>query len=101
VLDEAHVIKKPRTETAMTCCSLKSRHRWCLTGTPIQNTIDDAFSLVKFLEHELAPFSHVDCHVVSMSGLLRLSEELFNFLFYLTVVHGFGPQFRCVHAHCD
>ena len=52
ILDEAHVIKNPRTETALACCTLRSRHRWCLTGTPLQNTIDDAFSLVKFLEHE-------------------------------------------------
>jgi len=52
ILDEAHVIKNHHTETARACCTLQSQHRWCLTGTPLQNTIDDVYSLVRFLGHE-------------------------------------------------
>ncbi|OMJ08064.1 DNA repair protein RAD5 [Smittium culicis] len=49
VLDEAHIIKDRKTWQSRASCSLTARSRWCLTGTPIQNRIDDLFSLVKFL----------------------------------------------------
>lgn len=28
---------------------LKAKYRWCLTGTPIQNNVEELFSLFKFL----------------------------------------------------
>ena len=52
ILDEAHVIKNSHTEAAKACCLLHARKRWCLTGTPLQNTVDDIYSLVRFLQHE-------------------------------------------------
>ena len=36
------------------CCGLNSQYRWCMTGTPYQNTVDDVYSLVKFLR--IPPF---------------------------------------------
>ncbi len=52
VLDEAHVIRNRLTETAKAIFGLKSIRRWCLTGTPIQNSIDDIFSLLHFLKED-------------------------------------------------
>jgi len=53
--DEAHTIKNPRAKMSQVCCSLKAEFRWCLTGTPYQNTVDDVYSLVKFLR--IPPFA--------------------------------------------
>ncbi|KAI9819643.1 MAG: hypothetical protein M1827_007093 [Pycnora praestabilis] len=49
VIDEAHYIRNYSTKTfeAVTC--LEAQNRWCLTGTPVQNRLDDLFSLTKFL----------------------------------------------------
>jgi hypothetical protein len=44
VLDEAQSIKNARTLAAHAAWALEVRHRWCLTGTPIQNNVDDLFS---------------------------------------------------------
>ncbi|EPY51093.1 ATP-dependent DNA helicase Rhp16b [Schizosaccharomyces cryophilus OY26] len=49
ILDEAHTIKNKASKTAVSCCSLMSINRWCLTGTPLQNNLDELFSLIKFL----------------------------------------------------
>ncbi|KAG0043345.1 hypothetical protein BGZ83_011525 [Gryganskiella cystojenkinii] len=49
VLDEAHIIKEANTVQSKAACALKAERRWCLTGTPIQNKLDDLYALVKFL----------------------------------------------------
>ncbi|KAG2029567.1 SNF2 family N-terminal domain-containing protein, partial [Suillus americanus] len=48
VLDEAHNIKNRNTRAAIACCELDGKFRWCLTGTPMQNTVDRLFSLLNF-----------------------------------------------------
>ncbi|KAK3395026.1 SNF2 family N-terminal domain-containing protein [Podospora didyma] len=52
VLDEAHIIRRPATTFHRTCADLDARSRWCLTGTPIQNRLDDIGALFSFLRAE-------------------------------------------------
>lgn len=52
VLDEAQNIKNPTTLVAKACYLLKAKCRWAVTGTPISNSLQDVFSLLKFLRHE-------------------------------------------------
>jgi SNF2 family DNA or RNA helicase len=50
VLDEAHIIKSSNTLQAKSVFTFKADVKWCLTGTPVQNKLDDLFSLVRFIE---------------------------------------------------
>ena len=50
ILDEAQRIKNWNTKTAMAVKRLRSRYAWVLTGTPIENRIDELYSLVSFLD---------------------------------------------------
>ncbi|XP_073046809.1 DNA repair protein RAD5B [Primulina eburnea] len=52
VLDEAHIIKSSKTLAAQAAFALSSYCRWCLTGTPLQNKLEDLYSLLCFLHVE-------------------------------------------------
>lgn len=58
VLDEAQNIKNRTSKTSIACTGLTARFRWCLTGTPIQNNVDELYALLRFLR--IVPFSNYD-----------------------------------------
>lgn len=51
----ASMIKEHSTIQARAACELMAERRVCLTGTPLQNTLNDLFSLMRFLR--LEPFT--------------------------------------------
>ncbi|KAI9695044.1 MAG: hypothetical protein M1822_000661 [Bathelium mastoideum] len=48
-LDEAHHIRNRSSQAFKAACAINAQYRWCLTGTPIQNSIDDYGALLSFL----------------------------------------------------
>ncbi|WWC69653.1 uncharacterized protein I206_103596 [Kwoniella pini CBS 10737] len=64
ILDEAHQIRNRRTRAAKACFQLKAHLRWCLTGTPIVNTLEDVFSYLHFLSiSPAASWEHFRGHI--------------------------------------
>jgi hypothetical protein len=53
VLDEAQRIKNWQIKTARRVKSLRSPYAFVLTGTPVENRIDELYSIVQFLDPEL------------------------------------------------
>ncbi len=53
VLDEAQRIKNWQTKTARRVKSLSAPHAFVLTGTPIENRIDELYSIVQYLDPEI------------------------------------------------
>jgi SNF2 family DNA or RNA helicase len=49
VLDEAQHIKNPDSQNARAACALQAQSRFILTGTPLENSLRDLWSLFEFL----------------------------------------------------
>jgi superfamily II DNA or RNA helicase len=49
VLDEAQHIKNPESQNAQSALSLRAEHRFVLTGTPIENSLRDIWSIMQFV----------------------------------------------------
>lgn len=49
VLDEAQAIKNPSAKVTQAVCELSAKQRLCLTGTPVENHLGEAWSLFTFL----------------------------------------------------
>ncbi|CAO3702084.1 unnamed protein product [Rhizopus stolonifer] len=54
ILDEAHTIKNKNTKAAQGCRKVEASFRWCMTATPIQNKVEELYSLISFLR--IRPF---------------------------------------------
>ena len=49
ILDEAQMIKNPLAKTAQAVCKLDARHRLALSGTPVENHLEELWSIFRFL----------------------------------------------------
>lgn len=49
VIDEAQYIKNPETKNARAVKKLRARHRFALTGTPVENSLAELWSIFDFL----------------------------------------------------
>ncbi|KAJ3293783.1 hypothetical protein HDU79_011900 [Rhizoclosmatium sp. JEL0117] len=55
VLDEGHVIRNRNSKTTKAIVALRAERHWVVSGTPIQNSIEDLFPLMMFMK--FSPFS--------------------------------------------
>ena len=86
ILDEAQRIRNWATATARTIKQLKSRYAFVLTGTPLENKLEELFSVVEFVDgRRLGPaFRFLDEHrsvdedgrLIGYRGLDRIHDQL-------------------------
>ncbi len=53
LIDEAQYIKNKTSQRSRAVRLIKPRYRWALTGTPIENRLDDLFAIFSFVKPEL------------------------------------------------
>ncbi|KAK0714909.1 SNF2 family N-terminal domain-containing protein [Lasiosphaeris hirsuta] len=75
-LDEAHMIREQNTLAFKSVCRLQASRRWAVTGTPVQNKLEDLASLLaflrlkpfdektKFVQYIITPFKNADPEIV-------------------------------------
>ena len=85
VLDEAHMIKSRSSQTSHAAFALTGIHRWCLSGTPLQNRVGEFYSLIRFLR--LDPMAHYMCRskvsqtdIKYMIAMRRIPTLIYIFL---------------------
>lgn len=77
ILDEAQHIKNPGTANAQTCKSIRSTHRLVLTGTPLENSPEDLWSIFDFLHHGmLGSFSAFKRYYADIAEKPFLQQDL-------------------------
>jgi superfamily II DNA or RNA helicase len=86
ILDEAQRIRNWTTATARTIKQLKSRYAFVLSGTPLENKLEELFSVVEFIDgRRLGPaFRFLHEHrtedekgtLIGYRGLDRIHEQL-------------------------
>jgi hypothetical protein len=86
ILDEAQRIKNWKTRTAKAVKDLESQYALVLTGTPLENRLEELYSIVEFVDRfRLGPMfrflsahQHVDEHgrVTGYRNLSKISETL-------------------------
>lgn len=73
IIDEAHVIKNKNTTQSSAVWKLRGERKWCITGTPIQNTMEDVFPLLRFIG--VKPYGNYDWWNKEVGEYLKTKER--------------------------
>ena len=69
----AHLIRNASSKRHRALSTIKARHRWCLTGTPLFNQVEDLGALLTFLK--AYPFDSTSYFNLHISAPLKTNPE--------------------------
>lgn len=74
IIDEAHMIRNPKSKRFYNIYKINSKIRWAITGTPIQNSFKDFITIAKFLR---IPIHNIksNLHYIKNKFILRRSKN--------------------------
>ena len=73
VLDEAHTVRNASTRSAKGAGALHAQRRWAVTGTPVQNRLEDLGALIRFLR--IKPFDEPSAWAQYIISPFKLGDE--------------------------
>lgn len=74
--DEAHHLRNRNTTRFRSCKLIKSHIKWFITGTPIQNSIDDLYSICNMLNIPVSFYTEPENHaILRKSYILRRTKK--------------------------
>lgn len=77
ILDEIHAIKTRSSKTSKAAMELRGRFRWGLSGTPVQNKLDETANLFRFiLGLPVKTRDRLDVPALISSHMLRRQKEI-------------------------
>lgn len=74
VLDEAHTVKNRTAKVSEGVSCLAATYRWCLTGTPMMNNVDELYPLLRFLK--IKPHSRWEAFKKDFGSLTKGSKPM-------------------------
>lgn len=78
IVDEIHVMRNKKSKISKSICGLQGGIKWGLTGTPVQNTEKDLFSLYKFLDIPSQYFNKDCIDSINKNILIRRTKDEFK-----------------------
>ena len=76
IFDEAHHLKSAKTKLYIAGYELKCKNKWLITGTPIQNKIEDLYSLLNILKIEKEYYKTNIEEVLKVLMLKRTKQDV-------------------------
>lgn len=76
IFDEAHHMRSSNTKIYIAGNELKSKIKWLITGTPIQNKINDLYSLLNILKIDKEHYKNELEETLKMVMLKRTKQEV-------------------------
>jgi len=68
IIDEAHIIRNRKAIASKAAADLQAKYRLCMTGTPMMNSIDDLYPMLRFLKFKrYHDWNHFNLEIAKVS----------------------------------